>query len=88
MAFPTGFDEENGDLGPPKGCSEDEVSSLSVLQTKYDDGTPVVISCWKLTQEELEEVIRTKRVWLGIHGSTMPPAWVSGLNPTQTQEKQ
>ncbi len=86
---PSGFDEANATLGPPRGMRErdpsgaggpDEVGSLQVMQATVD-GAPVVISCWKPSREELEEVQRTGRVWLVVYGETMPPAHVSGLSP-------
>lgn len=82
MAFPSSFDESNATLSPPDGMTEDEVQSLAIARV-YDhiNNTPVVISCWKLTKEELEEVNRTGRIWLGICGVTMPPAWILGQKP-------
>ena len=34
---------------------------------------PVVISCWKLTKEELDLINKTGRVYLTVLGETMPP---------------
>lgn len=81
MAFPAGFDEANGILDKPLGMNYDECECLSVLRANYGNGTPVVISCWKLTLEEMAEVQRTGRVWLAIYGVTMPPAIVHGVKP-------
>lgn len=80
MAFPADFDESNGVLGRPEGMSDDECEALSVAHC-VQNGAPVVVSCWKLTPDELREINRTGRVWLGILGQTMPPAWVSGHKP-------
>ncbi len=81
MAFPTSFDESNAVLSKPPDMTHEECESLSVCKTIDADSTPVVISCWKLTREELEEINRTGRVWLGILGETMPPAWIAGQSP-------
>ncbi len=81
MAFPASFDESNDCLGPPQGMSEDQVSSLSIARVVDEEGVPTVISCWKLTREELNEIKATGRVWLGICGLSMPPAWISGTKP-------
>ncbi len=78
------FDEENGVLDPPPGVELDDCSCLSVFRGDAEDGTPVVISCWKPTPEEWEEMRRTGRVWLTILGHTMPPAAVSGHKPFQS----
>lgn len=78
---PTGFDEENGVLNPPPGMSPDECEALSVWRGPQENGTPVVISCWKPTAEELAEINRTGRVWLLVLGLTMPPIQPTGHYP-------
>lgn len=83
---PTAFDEENGVLDPPPGVSTEECEALSVFRGKLPSNIPVVISCWKLTTEEWEEVRKTGRVWLAIAGHTMPPAFVTGQKPVMTKE--
>lgn len=86
--FPTSFDESNNVLGPPEGTSLEDCSVLSVFQGTISDGEhadQVVISCWKPTQEELDKINRTGRVWLYIWGPTMPPAAVSGYSPFQQE---
>lgn len=75
------FDEANTVLGKPADMTHEQCEAASVCRTQYDDGTPVVISCWKVTKEELEEIQRTGRVWLTIVGQTMPPAHVGGISP-------
>jgi hypothetical protein len=44
-------------------------------------GVPVVISCWKLTQEEVQTLISTGRIWLTVVGKSMPPVSVSVHSP-------
>jgi hypothetical protein len=78
---PASFDESNVVLDKPQDMSYDECDALSVLRTETTEGLPVVISCWKPTKEELDEIIKTGRVWLTIYGYTMPPAYVSGTKP-------
>lgn len=81
MAVAASFDESNAVLGAPPDMTVDECDALAVLLTKTPEDFPLVISCWKLTAEELAEVNRTGRVWLGILGQTMPPAWIAGVKP-------
>lgn len=78
---PTSFEESNDVLGKPPSMSDDECSCLSILRVENNNGLPMVISCWKMTKEELEEVNRTGRVWLGVCGVTMPPVIVTGIKP-------
>lgn len=79
--YPSGFDESNGQLSPPEGVSEAKVKTLRVFR----DGEQV-ISCWKPTQEEIDEIQRTGRVWLGVMGITMPPVYITGFSPFVRRE--
>lgn len=83
--MPSAFDEENAVLDPPPG-GRMGIESLSVCQTVDHVGTPVVVSCWKATREELDEIARTGRVWLIIMGETMAPAHVLGSSPFHVED--
>ncbi len=76
---PTSFDEENLVLGPPPGVSEEDCQSLSVHRA--EGPPPMVISCFKVTKEELETISRTGRVWLIVWGVTMPPVILTADSP-------
>lgn len=78
---PTSFTESNHVLDKPPGWDYDQCEALSVCVTKQPDGMPVVISCWKVTAEELAEINRTGRVWLVVPGRSMPPVSVQGSTP-------
>ncbi len=78
---PASFDESNQVLSRPGNMTDDECTALSVLQARDTSGRPVVISCWKVTREELEEIRRTGRVWLIVPGDIMPPVALSGTRP-------
>ena len=77
--FPTAFEQSNTVLGPPEGVPE-AMESLAVCKGVNEHG-PVVLSCWKLTQRELDEINKTKRVWLHVQGESMQPVWLSGSLP-------
>lgn len=85
---PSSFPEENLILDKPPGMSYDDCMALSVFQGEDSVGQPVVISCWKPTKKELEEINRTGRVWLWIYGQTMPPAAVGGFNPFEKRDEE
>lgn len=72
MMIAVSFDESN--------FVDDESSAICVFRGTID-GNPVVISCYKVTAQELEEINRTKRVWLGVMGQSMPSVFVAGTNP-------
>lgn len=53
--------------------NNDDVIDLPVTRFEYDDGTPAVESCWKLSEEELKEINRTGKVYFRCFGNTHPP---------------
>lgn len=88
MGFPADFAESNVVLEKPSTMTAEECSALSAFQGLTADGLPVVISCWKLTAEELAEINRTGRVWLLVYGTAMFPSCVAGEKPFVTRELQ
>lgn len=82
------FDGENLVLGTPKGCDPDVVAPLSVQAGRTADGEPAILSCWRLSREELDEVNRTGRVWLVVRARGMPPVAVEGLRPELEEGRQ
>ena len=75
------FDEANTVLGKPQDMTHEQCEAASVCRTQNADGVMVVVSCWKVTKEELEEIQRTGRVWLIVAGHTMPPVNLTGISP-------
>jgi hypothetical protein len=86
MSEPASFAESNGVLSRPPDMTDDECAPLSILRASIGP-YPAVISCWKLTAEELAEINRTGRVWLVVLGETMPPVMVEGLKPHLTESQ-
>lgn len=78
---PASFEQSTHFLGRPPDMTDEQCDPLSVANVVTTDGTPFVVSCWKITAEELAEIQRTGRVWLMVCGQTMPPVIVSGVSP-------
>lgn len=85
---PCSFDGADTVLGPPLGCPEampgvDEggVVSLSVQRLRAADGSCSVVSCWRPSAEEMEEVQRTGRIWMEVLGESMAPVRLSAHRP-------
>lgn len=78
--IPVAFDEENAVLDSPPQIA-DICEPLSVWVGQSQTGIPLVISCWKVTLEEIIEIQRTGRIWLTVMGAGMPPVQVSGTKP-------
>jgi hypothetical protein len=77
----TSFAESNHVIDKPQDLDRDQCDALSVYAGESADGLPVMISCWKVTREELEQIQRTGRVWLWVFGRGMPAVALSGEHP-------
>lgn len=73
MSNPVGFEGANSIMQAPKGAGPEECSDLQVFRT-----TDQIISCWRLTDVEIANVVETGVVWLSIKGQGMPPVMISG----------
>lgn len=73
----TGFDGETHLLDKPDSMERDQCEPLSV-QVGCMDGILVQQSCWKLTADEVDEVARTGRIWLGVCANQHPAVILSG----------
>lgn len=78
--IPASFPEETHILSKPPGMTDEECSPLSVCRTFQGD-VPVVVSCWKLTQLDMDYILKHKRVWLVVYGVSMPPVSLTGKRP-------
>ena len=85
--YSSGFDEENGVLDRPDSLTADECEPLSVWRGADINGYPVVIACWKPTNKEIQEIVRTGRVWLIVMGDTMAPVQLVGHKPFTQPDK-
>ncbi|GAB3272738.1 hypothetical protein GCM10027347_44560 [Larkinella harenae] len=76
---PVEFPEQNGVLGPPQQWPDDqpEVVPLPVFRDGWN-----VISCWELTDDEIEVMRVTKRIYIGVVGGpSQPPIFATALPP-------
>lgn len=63
---PIPFDQQNKVMKAP-GCGD--------LPVYHGQGQ--FISCWELTEEQIQDIIDNKRIWLSVFGSGQPPVWLS-----------
>lgn len=71
MANAVGFEGANRVFRAPKDM--ENCVDLEVFQD-----AEALVSCWRLTKEELEEVNKTGVVWLRVVGGGTPPVLVCG----------
>jgi hypothetical protein len=66
---PIEFKEMNVILKKPDSMTDEECGSLPV----YCDGESC-ISCWELSDEDIEKLIKTRKLWFRVFsGITQPP---------------
>jgi hypothetical protein len=86
---PTSFEQSNGIADTPEDVTPEDVVPLSVFRggINLQSGlqVPIIISCWKLTKEELELINKTGRIWLWIYATQMPPVSVEVKSPFESQ---
>jgi hypothetical protein len=84
--LPHSFEGQNFVFTKPEGMTDEQCMDLPVWKgdVPVDDAGncfPAIISCWRLSREDLEEIQRTGCVWLSITGHGMPPVSVFTENP-------
>lgn len=83
--LPTDFEQRNFVFGKPADMTDEQCMDLPVFKGVAKDESggeiPVIISCWKLNKEDLEEIQKTGHVWLSITGHGMPPVSIFTENP-------
>lgn len=73
MGEPVDFPEASARLLAPPG------EEARVLPLPIARGNGELVSCWRLSREEIEEIARTGVVWLAVWGAvTQPPVFVTG----------
>ncbi|MBO0947534.1 hypothetical protein [Fibrella forsythiae] len=75
MAEPIKFPEANVTL-TAEGCGD-----LPVCRTKDTAGTPLLISRYKLSEAEMDEIQRTGCIYLIIYGEGHPPVRLTVISP-------
>ena len=54
---------------------------------KYDDGTPGVETCWELSDEEVQEIVQNKKIFVYMAGHTVPPMFVAVKSTIEVKGK-
>lgn len=69
---PVSFEESNCVYENVGGISINDIEVSAAFQGHTNDGIPIVVTCWKMTKEELEEFQRTGRIWVLTLGHEIP----------------
>jgi hypothetical protein len=79
--LPTDFKERNFVFTKPNDMTDEQCMDLPVWKGNTTDGFPAIISCWKLSKEDLEQIQENGCIWLSITGNGMPPVSLFTENP-------
>lgn len=84
--LPVTFDQANFTFGKPASMTDEQCASLHVWrgQCPIDEAgtlTPVIISKWQPSKEDIEAINKGGAIYLSITGSGMPPVSLFTENP-------
>lgn len=83
---PCSFQESNATVETPEGIDPIACFCLSVCVTRTTQGTPCIVSCWKLTSDEIDEFNRTGRIYVTVAGDRMSPIMLTVRNPVMNNK--
>lgn len=75
------FEQQNCILGKPENMTDEQCLPLPVFKGKDTSGFNIIISCWKLSKEDIEEINKNGTIYLSIVGNNMPPVALITENP-------
>lgn len=79
---PIKTENSNSILRAPEGS--ENVDDLPITRLEFTDGTRAVESCWELSEEELEIIKKTGRVYFLAIGVTHPPILLSAKSQVES----
>lgn len=83
---PINFEHSNFTFKAPKDMPD--CCDLKVFTGHDTEGRACIISKWELDEKDLEDVAKSKAIFLSITGVQQPPVWLSPLSPFEQQEGQ
>lgn len=79
--LPHHFDQANKTYTKPKGWEDEQCGDLHVCQTQYADGTPLIVSYWKPSYEDLQALNNGGGIYLMITTNVQPPVCLQTESP-------
>lgn len=78
---PIPFSQSNRCLKPPEGAE----ARCSELDIYVHPDSPEMLSKWKLSQDEIDNINRTGVIWLWVMGTRHPPVVLTTKDPFDTK---
>lgn len=72
----------------PSSMTEEQCADIPACFCQSADGITMTITKWELTEEELQLIIQTKAVYLGVIGEGMPPVFLEVKNLFENSKQQ
>lgn len=90
MAEPVKFPEVNDVIGKPHELSNNQCEPMplawiltpqrGVIESAPNQHVLAFVMRWEFSDEEIQEIIKTRTVDIRVMGATLMPMWVSGFN--------
>ncbi len=74
------FEGQNHVFDKPENMTDEECGSLAVNFNREQS-----VSCWELDEEDIKNILKHKRIWLGVLGSGHPPVFLTTEEPEQVK---
>lgn len=78
MAKPIDFPEKTDILKCPEEMPD--CTDLPIHRNVLN-GFPIVVSCWEFSEQEISDIIKTKRAYIISWSMTHPPLAITGTKP-------
>ncbi|MFZ1591974.1 MAG: hypothetical protein WAT27_07805 [Chitinophagales bacterium] len=85
---PVTFKEANMKFVAP--ADQPQVGDLPAFVGNNQEGSPVIISKWELSEEEVQQIVANKSIYLVVSGQGMPPLSMhteTVFSPIELEEK-
>ena len=69
---PVEFPEQNTVLGKPPTMTAEQCENLPVFVGEDNNHYPQIVSCWELSDDDIMDIVQTKRIYLGVCGFSTP----------------
>lgn len=88
--LPVDFPNRNLVYTKPEGWTDDQCMDLCVHKgvQPLEGGSvsPVIISCWQPSKEDIEAINRGEPIYMGVLSAAQPPIWLTTENPFVKEE--
>jgi hypothetical protein len=84
---PIKFPQANTNLIKPDDMTDEQCGELPVYRGAAENGFPVYISCFELDEQELLDVLQTKKIWVHVYAASHPPIALDCADPWRKNDR-